>query len=154
VPNTPCSLPADLRALDVKSLPVLSIWQPHAGALFQPLRDWQKTIEISLAPWPAPSWAVVHAPERIDTVALARFGLTAADAEPRGVLLGLVWIAECRPLTPDDEPAAGFYKPDRFALVVRRPLLFERPITYRMPTSRRVGTVDRSIVLGALGGGP
>jgi hypothetical protein len=142
---TPC-LPARVH--------VLSVRQPHAGAIFELRGGWQKTIEISVAPWPAPSWAVIHAAERVDTVALARFGLALRDAEPREVLLGLVWIAESRPLTADDEPEAGFYKPERQALVLRSPRLFSYPMPWRMRTRRRVGAVDRKIVLRALGGGP
>jgi hypothetical protein len=165
VPIACAPLPADIRDLAFNADPcdvtpclparvsVLSVWQPHAGAIFEPRRGWQKTIEISTAPWSAPSWAVIHAPERVDTVALARFGLTLRDAAPRG-LLGLVWIAESRPLEPEDEPHAGFYKPGRFALVLRSPRPFAQPIPWRMPTNRRVGVVERRLVLSALGSGP
>lgn len=131
---------------------VLSAWQPHAGALFEPRRGWQKSIEMSTAPWPEPSWAVIHAPERVDTVALERLGLTLHEAEPRGALLGLVWIAESRPLTPDDAVQSGFYKADRFALVVQCAQPFPEAILWWMPTGRRLGMVDRHVVLGALEG--
>ena len=46
MPNVTCAPLADIRTLEAKSLPVLSIWQPHAGALFRPRRGWQNELEL------------------------------------------------------------------------------------------------------------
>lgn len=79
----------------VADVHVLSVRQPLAGLIVRGSAGHRKTIESRPWPWPfEPSWLVIHVPHRIDTEALRRFGaLGEVHLEPRGVLLGMAWVA-------------------------------------------------------------
>jgi len=48
--------------------------------------------------------------------------------EPPGRILGLLYIAEVRPLVPEDEPAALFYEAGRSAWCIGQAMRFEEPL--------------------------
>lgn len=83
---------------------LIAMDQPYAGLL----ADEIKVIETRTWPFPyAPCWMAIYATRTPDQGAIRRLGEAGpAYAEPRGVILALVWVGGCRPMMPIDEVAA------------------------------------------------
>ncbi len=138
-------LPSDALPERVR---VLSLWQPYASLVI----DGVKTIETRTWPWPyEPGWLCIHAAQHIDRAAVRRLRLDHPVPDwPGGVLLGLVWVTGSRPLLPEDERAACFYEPGRYAWPLERARPFAHPVKMRGP--QKFASVARDVVLAALGG--
>ena len=126
---------------------VISLHEPYASLVV----DGVKTIETRTWPWPYdPSWLVIHAAKKVDREACQRLDLP-HGIYMGGALLGLVWVAgPSRPLLPEDEKAACFYAPDRFAWPLEHARRFVAPVLFRGP--QKFSSVACNVVLQALRG--
>jgi hypothetical protein len=137
----------DLFADDLPEwLRVLALHEPYASLVV----DGIKTIETREWPWPyPPGWLVVHAAKKYNKAVALRLGLPPKPSAPGGRLIGLVWVTGSRPLVPEDEKAACFYEPDRFAWPLERHRRFVKPIPF--PGPQKFASIERGRVLEALG---
>jgi hypothetical protein len=127
---------------------VISLWEPYASLVV----DGVKTIETRTWEWPYDaSWLVIHAAKHFDKATFSRLKLSdayRATALPGGGLIGLVWVSGSRQLLPEDEKAACFYAPNRFAWLLERPRRFGNVVPFRGP--QKFASVERQVVLSAM----
>lgn len=131
----------------------ISLWQSYACLCVAGV----KTLETRTWPWPyGPSWLVIHAAKHIDRAAETRLAAKLARVpaplrEVRGALLGLVYVTGSRPLLPEDEDAACFYEPGRFAWPLDKAQAFAAPVPMRGP--QKFVRLQKADVLQYLRGG-
>ncbi len=126
---------------------VISLWEPYATLVV----NGTKTIETRTWPWPyGAGWLVIHAAKRVvDKAVCNRLGLP-FFGYLSGQLAGLVWVdAPSRALLPEDEAAACFYAPDRYAWPLQHAHRFVHHELFRGP--QKFSSVDRGVVLRSLG---
>jgi hypothetical protein len=125
---------------------VIALWEPYASLVV----DGKKTIETREWPWPYDSiWLVIHASHRVDSGACARLGLP-KKGYVGGHIIGMVWVAApSRPLLPEDEQAACFYAPDRYAWPLKHAIRFVSAAPF--PGPQKFSSVERDVVVQALG---
>lgn len=141
-PTTQRELPPMVR--------VIALHDPYASLVV----DGVKTLETRTWTWPySPSWLVIHASKKVDGEACVRLGLNpfTRTIGSAGALIGIVWVAgPSRPLLPEDEKAACFYAPDRYAWPLESARRFAKPVPFRGP--QKFASVSRDVVVDALGG--
>lgn len=107
---------------------VIALHRPYAGLVAANV----KTLETRGRPWPeayGPSWLAIYAAIAVDQEAMKRLGALAAEnLGPAQAITCLVWVKGSRPLVPEDERAACFYAPGRFAWELGEVVRFVRPI--------------------------
>lgn len=133
---------------------VIALHRPYAGLVAAGI----KTLETRGRPWPkayGPSWLAIYAAAKIDREATSRIGpLAEQHVGPAQTLVCLVWVNGSRPLLPEDEAAACFYAPDRWAWELGEVVRFARPVPLA-ETGLRAGpqsivTVRREVIERAL----
>lgn len=125
---------------------VISLWEPYATLVV----DGVKTIETRTWNWPyEPSWLVIHAARHFAKDVGKRLGITLKQCSPGKELIGMVWVKGSRPLLPEDEKAACFYEPGRFAWLLEASRRFTKPIPFRGP--QKFASVERDVVINVLG---
>ena len=124
---------------------VISLWEPYASLVV----DGIKALETRTWEWPySPSWLVIHASKRFDKEAAKRLKLPLGFHVASGVLIGIVWVAgPSRPLLPEDEKAACFYAPARYAWPLESARRFAKPVPFRGP--QKFASVSRDVVIDA-----
>lgn len=132
----------------------LALDQPYAGLVV----GGTKTLETRSWEWPySPSWLAVYATRNPDRGAIRRLGsLAEPHREPTAAILGLVWIAGCRPMAPGDEAAACFpFEAGRFVWKVGAAHRFPRPDTSHLTRGpQKFVYVPRSVIIAGLGERP
>lgn len=125
---------------------VIALWEPYASLVV----DGTKTIETREWPWPYDSsWLVIHASHKVDAGACARLRLP-KKGYVGGHIIGMVWVdAPSRPLVPEDEKAACFYAPDRYAWPLKHATRFVSSVSF--PGPQKFSSVDNDVVIRALG---
>ncbi len=125
---------------------VIALWEPYASLVV----DGKKVIETREWPWPYDSsWLVIHASHRVDAGACARLGLP-RKGYVGGHIIGMVWVdAPSRPLLPEDEKAACFYAPDRYAWPLKHANRFVSSVPF--PGPQKFSSVEKDVVVRALG---
>ncbi len=127
----------------------LSVWQPWASLIVSGKK------KIETRPWPAPysirgqriaivSTKVIRADQRKASeepsfqAHYADAGLPPLNELPMGCVLGTVVVETCREIDSElmeeldeNEEAFGWYRPGRFAWLLREPELFDRPVPAR-----------------------
>lgn len=135
-------------------IPCISLWEPYASLVLAGV----KTIETRTWPWPyEPGWLAIHRAKHVDKEAMLRLqgrlasaGLTEqAIREGLGSVGGIVYVTGSRPLLTDDEHAACFYAPDRFAWPLEHATRLKAPIVMRGP--QKFVYLPRKVVEDALG---
>jgi hypothetical protein len=128
---------------------LISLHQPYAGLVIEGV----KALETREWPWPyGPSWLAVFAARNgVPRATLARLGeLAERHREPQGVVLGLVWVAGCRPMRPEDAgPACYPFDPKRFVWGLRCPTRFAAPIPLERGP-QKFASIPRAQVAAAL----
>ena len=110
---------------DTTRIPALSVRPPWSSWII----EGQKSIETRWWSTVYRGVLAVHAAKTVDDSALASMPHLAGRALwPRGVVLGLVDLIDCRAMRPEDEAAALCpYMPGLFAWVVANPRPFAHP---------------------------
>jgi hypothetical protein len=133
---------------------VIALHRPYAGLIAAGI----KILGTRRRPWPeayGPSWLAIYAALTIDREAMRRLGpLAEQHVGPAQALACLVWVEGSRPLLPEDEAAACFYAPGRFAWELGEVVRFARPVPLA-ETGLRAGpqsivTVRREVIERAL----
>ena len=116
-------------------VPCLALRQPYASLLFGettgvvgPKRYETRTWRCSYAP----AWIAIYATRWPDAAALRRLGQRCPAELPYGAILGVVYVAECRPMVAEDaEGACVPFSPMalRYVWELTAAYRFERPNT-------------------------
>lgn len=130
---------------------LLALHRPYAELVV----DGTKTLETRGRAWPyLPGWLAICSTKKIDRVAMKRLGFPSERLGPEQAIVVLIWIAGSRPLLPEDEKAACFYAPNRFAWVITHRLRFARPPLVQeaglTKPPQNFASVPRDLVLRAL----
>lgn len=150
-PRAPADLPPEV--------PAISLWQPYAGLVAAKLPGAApgaaglKSLETRRRRTHHRGPLVICATLKSDDESLDRLWPHIPEwARPAclaaGVALAVVDVVGCRPLVPDDEPAAWFYVPERWAWELAWCRPFRRP--FAVKGSQGFFRVGRDAVVGAL----
>jgi predicted transcriptional regulator len=133
---------------------VIALHRPYAGLIAAGI----KTLETRGRPWPkayGASWLAIYAAAKVDREAMKRLGALAVEnLGPAQAMVCLVWVKGSRPLVPEDEAAACFYAPGRWAWELGEVVRFAHPVPLA-ETGLRAGpqsivTVRREVIERAL----
>jgi hypothetical protein len=140
---------------------LISLWLPYAWLVFgEDGAPGPKSLETRTWEWPyEPSWLAVYATQDPDRSAYARiFGANWRNvlhqhqaAGAVGTILGVVWIAGCRPMRPTDVTAACIdFDPKRFVWIIGASHRLENPIRLRRGP-QKFASCSRDAIAAALG---
>lgn len=135
-------------------VPCLALDQPYAGLVVAGV----KTLETRTWAWPyEPGWLAVYATRSPDLGAIRRLGLAAGlhalGADVHGAILGIVWVAGCRPMRQEDQLAAWHQcEPGLFVWPLEEPRRFAVPDSATLARGpQKFVYVHRSNIMHGLG---
>lgn len=142
-PANPLGLPSEVLCLALN--------QPYADLVV----GGSKTLETRTWAWPyPPSWLAIYATRNPDKAAMTRIAPVSQRVlvAPLGGIVGAVWIAGCRLMVPEDEPAAWYpFEPGRYVWTVERAHRFRLPDRDHLDRGpQKFVRVPRSVILAGL----